>query len=110
MNDILKTIDGSQTEKFDCQSCKELNVLADHFTNGICKKRWVANVYDPKKVDARTWHMYRSTDPFERLNEWKYYLQWVYKHEIDMPAATEKCSVDKLISMGMVGLYKRTDS
>lgn len=41
--------------------------------------------------------------------EWNYYLKWVSDHIIGKPKATKHYSVQKLESMNVIGLYKKTE-
>jgi hypothetical protein len=68
---------------------------------------WLTNTYDPEDTYASQVHCYMTRDFSQRSREWQEHLNWISKHDIGLPKATETYSVEQLQKMRMVGIYRK---
>lgn len=72
--------------------------------------KWLTNIDDHRKPNAKHLFSYSSqacTNPQLREIEWQEHLNWVNKHIIGLPQASEKYNQQQLVDMGMIGIYEQ---
>lgn len=67
--------------------------------------KWLTNTYDPDRSDSRSYHVSSCCDKKESDRRWDSYVDYVEKHIIGPPKASEKYTVEQLQKMHMVGVY-----
>lgn len=67
--------------------------------------KFLTNTFDPNHVDAKRYFTYRSNK--DRDEQWQVYLHWLSDKIIGLPQATDLYTVEQLINMNIVGVYRR---
>jgi hypothetical protein len=67
--------------------------------------KFLTNVFDPKHPDAKRYLSYRLNE--DREAQWQYHLKWLNDKVIGLPEASDAYTVEQLVNMGYVGVYKR---
>lgn len=78
----------------------------------IPQGRFLSNIHDPSKQDARRFLHLVSTemhDPASRQRAWERHITWVRENVIGPPQGTETYSAAELKEQGLVGLYANVE-
>ena len=67
--------------------------------------KWLTNIYDPDRPDSRANHTSSSFGKEESNRKWNAHVDYVEKHIIGPPKATEKYTIYQLQEMHIVGVY-----
>lgn len=64
--------------------------------------KWLTNIYDPERSDARVYHIYNTED---HDGEWYAYMEWLKDKHIGTPKASKELTAEQLQADHMVGVY-----
>ena len=87
-----------------------MQLLSSSSTRITVKGRHLSNINYPYSPDARSYFFYSynawCAGPRAMEIEWQHHMMWVESNILCLPKATPLYTQDKLIDMGMVGIYK----
>lgn len=68
--------------------------------------KFLGNVFDPRHVDAKQYLVYRFDE--DREEQWRQHLRYLSDKIIALPQSTDTdlYTVEQLINMNFVGVYK----